>query len=109
MRPRTGIDRLSGVDVRAAVRRTRLPFVASLLLAALLGAPPAAPPAAEPLPVAAAVQAATTVEQVAAEPVLDTPEATPAQVVQTVAAPKPGALVDQAVRAARTPRAPPHR
>jgi len=100
---------LSGVDVRAAVRRTRLPFVASLLLAALLGAPPSTHPAAEPLPVAAAVQASATVEQVAAEPVLDTPEATPAQVVQTVEAPKPGALVDQAVRAARTPRAPPRR
>ena len=97
------------MDVRAAVRRTRLPFVASLLLAALLGAPPSTPPAAEPLPVAAAVQSAATVEQVAAEPVLDTPEAVPAQVVRTAEVPGPGALVDQAVRAARTPRAPPHR
>ena len=109
MRRRAGIDRLSRVDVRAAVRRTRLPFVASLLLAALLGAPPSTPPAAEPLPVAAAVQSVADVEQVAAEPVLDTPETIPARVVQTVRAPKPGALVDQAVRAARTPRAPPHR
>ena len=97
------------MDVRAAVRRTRLPFVASLLLAALLGAPPLTPPAAEPLPVAAAVQSGATVEQVAAEPALETPETTPAQVVQTVAAPRPSALDDQAVRAARTPRAPPHR
>lgn len=98
------------MDVKAAIRRTRLPFVASLLLAALLGAPPATPPTAEPLPVAAAVQSSATVEQVAAaEPVLDAPEAAAGQVVAAVAAPEPGALVDQAVRAARTPRAPPHR
>jgi len=109
MRRRAGIDRLSGVDVKAAVRRTRLPFVASLLLAALLGAPPVTPPAAEPLPVAAAVQSDRAAEPVAAEPVADTPAPTPAQVVPAVLAPEPPALVDQAVRAARTPRAPPHR
>jgi hypothetical protein len=107
VRRRGAIDRLSGVDVKAAVRRTRLPFVASLLLAALLGAPPPTPPVAEPLPVAAAVQYRTTVEQVAAEPVPDTPESVPAHVVPAAEAPKPGALIDQAVRAARTPRAPP--
>ena len=99
------------MDVRAAIRRTRLPFVASLLLAALLGAPATVEPApvAGPRVVAGPAATVTTVEA-------ETPagESTVEAVATTVVAgfhadaPSPGpALTDQADRAALAPRAPP--
>ena len=98
------------MDVRAAIRRTRLPFVASLLLAALLGAPATVEPAPAPGPAvisAAASTATTPADTPAAEP--DT-EPAPATVVAEsgdhVPAARPG-LLDRAARAALAPRAPP--
>jgi len=95
------------VDVRAAIRRTRLPFVASLFLAALLGAPTvAAAPA--PAPVAAVRSAiSTAAEPAVGEPIGVVPAATPVRTAPAVALPATPALRDQAVRVARTPRAPP--
>jgi hypothetical protein len=116
MRARAGIDRLSGMDVRAAIRRTRLPFVASLLLVALLGAPATV----ESAPVAGPGAAAASVGTVTAASVTPaseatasaTPAAEPAgtPVVPAVHADVPPArpgLTDQADRAALAPRAPP--
>jgi hypothetical protein len=100
------------VDVRAALRRTRLPFVASLFLAALLGLPGTPAPAIDPLPVpvvaavaaapASATSVASPVEAPVAEPVAPSVAAVPAVVdpgVQT--------LADQVGTAASGPRAPP--
>ena len=111
MRPSVRVDRLSGVDVRAAIRRTRLPFVASLFLAALLGAPAVAPPAAEPAPVTVAAAAHSTSanepETTVAEPLAAEPAVT--LIIEAPAATMPAspALRDQAIRAALAPRAPP--
>jgi hypothetical protein len=109
MRSRARLDRLSGVDVRAAIRRTRLPFVASLFLAALLGAPTAAVPAVEPVPISVAAQSAISVSAAPAadEPVAPVPADEPVLAAQAAALPDSPALRDQAVRAALAPRAPP--
>jgi Skp family chaperone for outer membrane proteins len=102
---------LSGVDVRAAVRRTRLPFVASLFLAALLGAPmAAAAPAVAPVRASVTVAHAavpTAAHRASAE--LRSLVAVPASARATlaVALPDVPALGHQAVRAAVAPRAPP--
>jgi hypothetical protein len=110
MRAGGGIDRLSGMDVRAAIRRTRLPFVASLLLAALLGAP--ATVEAAPVGGPGVVASPATVTTIEAE--TPTGDSTVEAVATTVVAgfhaeaPSPGpALIDQADRAALAPRAPP--
>jgi len=99
---------LSVVDVRAAIRRGRLPLVASLVFAALLGAPSATEPAPPTTTVVAQSTASTPADATAvAEPVVAV-EA-PAPII--AAAPAAGAdspvLRDQAVRAALAPRAPP--
>jgi hypothetical protein len=123
MRSPWRLDRLSIVDVRAALRRTRLPFVASLFLAALLGAPTiagptVAHPVSAPLPAPVAVLAAapstvtTTAQSTAARPVIAEP-ATPlppaASADDTPAVGYPGAriLADRVGAAASAPRAPP--
>ena len=110
------------MDVRAAIRRTRLPFVASLLLAALLGAPatmesvPAGPVIAAPMiagrvaesPVAAepATSVATAADSVVAGIPVE-PAHSSVRVLPT-GVPLAGAgLADQADRSARAPRAPP--
>src|SRR5215218_11066498 len=111
MRVRARLDRLSGVDVRAAVRHTRLPFVASLFLAMLLGAPTAAAaPAVEPAraPVAAEHSTISTpAEPAAVEPIIAAPAVTPLFAAPGIVRPATPALRDQALRAARAPRAPP--
>jgi hypothetical protein len=110
MRARGGIDRLSGMDVRAAIRRTRSPFVASLLFAALLGAPAtvaAAPASGQGVVAFPAVVATIQAETPAGE---STVEAVATTVVagRHAGAPSPGpSLTDQADRAALAPRAPP--
>ena len=112
MRVWTLLDRLSGVDVKAAIRRTRLPFVASLFLAVLLGAPAVASAAIEPVraPAAAAHSSiSTATEPVSAEPVIVEQESAPVLAAPAVARPATPALRDQAVRAALAPRAPPQR
>jgi hypothetical protein len=110
MRARGGIDRLSGMDVRAATRRTRLPVVASLLLAALLGVPAtveAAPVAAQGVVASPSAVSSTEAQAPAGESTIE------AAVTTVVAAfhadvPSPGpALTDQVDRAALAPRAPP--
>ena len=137
MRLTASLDRLSGVDVRAAIRRTRLPFVASLFLAALLGMP-AAGTAPAGVPSAAPQSTFSTVDDApVSRPIIavapDTPIAAPASIhassahpasalgqsgpafvapVRTVSAigrPAASGLRDQAVRAALAPRAPPQR
>jgi hypothetical protein len=108
---RTGIDRLSGMDVRAAIRRTRLPFVASLLLAALLGVPATV----EPAPVAGvgvvaspATADVTAAGPAAAEVTAAEPAETPVVTAFPVDAPPAGAgLTGRADLAALAPRAPP--
>ena len=119
MRARTGIDRLSGMDVRAAVRRTRLPFVTSLLLVALLGAPATVEPAPVAGPGAVAVSMGTAASVVAASvapaseatapaaPAAE-PAGTPAVAAVHADVPPAGpGLTDQAEHAALAPRAPP--
>jgi hypothetical protein len=95
------------VEVKAAIRRTRLPFVASLLLAVLLGAPAAVPaPAVQPAPVSVAA-AQSSISQVEAEPA-GAVEVPPVLLEDPVVVrPVLPALRDQAARAATTPRAPP--
>jgi hypothetical protein len=98
------------MDVRAAIRRTRLPFVASLLLAALLGAPPtvaAAPVTGPGLVASPAGEATIEAETPAGE---STVEAVATTVVGgfDAEASSPGpALTGQVDRAALAPRAPP--
>lgn len=97
--------------MKGVVRRTRLPLVVSLFLAALLGTPTAAGPATDPLPVpvTAAVAAAPVatapapvlVEETVAEP--PAPPAAPAQPVLVAAS----VLTDQVGTAAAAPRGPP--
>jgi len=100
------------VDVQAVLRRSRLPFVASLFLAALLGAPTVAGPVLDPLPAPVAVLAAapvtssTAAEPVAAEPALP-PPAVPVDDLSTPSFPGARVLADQASAAAAAPRAPP--
>ena len=96
------------MDVRAAIRRGRLPLVASLVFAALLGSPAVT----EPAPPTATVIAHSTVSTPAdatavAEPVVAV--AAPAPIIAAPPAAGPGSPVlrDQAVRAALAPRAPP--
>ena len=84
MRLTASLDRLSGVDVRAAIRRTRLPFVASLFLAALLGMP-AAGTAPVGVPSAAPQSTFSTVDDApVSRPIIavapDTPIAAPASI-----------------------------
>lgn len=101
------------MDVRAVLRRSRLPFVASLFLAALLGAPTMAGPTLDPLPAPVAVFAAapatntTAAEPVAAEPALPLPPAAPADDLPAPSLPDARVLADQASTAAAAPRAPP--
>lgn len=105
------VDRLSGMDVRAALRRTRLPLFASLVLAALLGVPATVPVPHEPVRISAHVVVGRgSAEVVTAEPAAADPGplagpvvAAPALVVRTV----PQSLAGRAVRGALAPRAPP--
>ena len=105
-------DKLSGVDMRSVLRRTRLPLVVSLFLAALLGAPTATGPVADPLPmpITAAVAAAPT-DSAPAPALVDElrpePPAVPAAPARRFPADSP-VLADQASIAAGAPRAPPH-
>ncbi len=102
-------DRLSRVDVKGALRRTRLPLVVSLFLAALLGAPTATGPVTDPLPVPVAAAAApvtaapapVVVEQIIAEP-----PALPVAPSQPVRPTAP-LLTDQVSTTATAPRGPP--
>jgi hypothetical protein len=112
MRARTRIDRLSVMDVRAAIRRTRLPFVASLFLATLLGAPIAAStaPATEPAPTpVAAVHStiSTAAEPAVAEPIVAIAATPPVLAAPAVVRPPAPTLRDQAASPALAPRAPP--
>lgn len=126
MRPRGSIDRLSGMDVRAAIRRTRLPFVASLLLAALLGAPatmesvPAGPPVSAGPVIAgpviagpviagqAVAEAASAVTTAADTAVADSPAEPAGHLAARAGTPRTAAgLTDLADVSARAPRAPP--
>ncbi|HEV7965754.1 MAG TPA: hypothetical protein VGP57_24650 [Actinoplanes sp.] len=97
------------MDVRAATRRTRLPFVASVFLAALLGVPAAPAPAVEPVPISMAAQSAIAVSAAPAadEPITAVPADEPVLAAPAAALPDSPALRDQAVRAALAPRAPP--
>jgi hypothetical protein len=97
------------MDVRAAIRRTRLPFVASLFLAALLGAPTTAAPAIKPLPISVAARSASSpaTAPAADEPVTAAPAAAPVLAAPAAVLPESPALREQAVRAALAPRAPP--
>jgi hypothetical protein len=109
MRAAARIDRLSGMDVRAAIRRTRLPFVASLLLAALLGAPATmeAVPVTGPAGISAAAPAAAEAEIPAAEPPAEPAADTAASGVRADAPPAGRGLIHQADRALLAARAPP--
>ncbi|MET8151048.1 hypothetical protein ACIBSW_26800 [Actinoplanes sp. NPDC049668] len=93
-----------------------MPFVASLLLAALLGAPNTAALTVDPRPVpiaaASAASAASVAVTKATEPLAAEPTAPPSPVAPaagTPAAASPGvrALADQSGTAATGPRAPP--
>ncbi|GAA3350902.1 hypothetical protein GCM10020358_78560 [Amorphoplanes nipponensis] len=93
------------------LRRTRLPLVVSLFLAALLGAPTAAGPAGDPLPAPVTAAAAAAPAAAAVPPlVVEETDAEP-----TVAAPAPArpvrpaatVLTDQISTAATAPRGPP--
>jgi hypothetical protein len=115
MRARRDLDRLVDVDVRAAIRWTRLPLVASLFLAALLGVVPAPAPAPATDTVVAAAQSsisATAVsapaEPVAAGTAAVAPASTLDDSLPAVVFPATSALIDQADHAALAPRAPPH-
>jgi hypothetical protein len=114
MRARADVDRLVGVDVRAAIRRTRLPLVASLFLAALLGVAPAAEPAPATGAVVVAAQSgisttavAAATDPLAAETVAAAPLSAVDEAISAVVFPATSALIDQAHRAALAPRAPP--
>jgi hypothetical protein len=110
MRARRGIDRLSGMDVRAAIRRTRLPFVASLLLAALLGVPATVEtgPVAGPGVVASPASLTTIeVKAPAGESIVEPAEATVVPEFRADASPPVPVLTGRAQRAAAVPRAPP--
>jgi hypothetical protein len=115
VRARADLDRLVGVDVRAAIRWIRLPLVASLFLAALLGVAPSAQPAPAPAgTVVAAAQAGISATAVSApaEPVAADTAAAPVSTLDddlpAVVIPATSALIDQADHAALAPRAPPH-
>jgi hypothetical protein len=104
-------DKLSGVEVRAAVRRTRLSW-AALLLAALLGAPaPAAAVPAGAVPAPRAVittvhtRIATGTETSAPEPAPASHASVPAH--SPAAVPDAPVLLDGAARAPGASRAPP--
>jgi hypothetical protein len=104
---------LSGVDVKAAIRRARLSFVASLFLVALLGTP-ITTPAVEPVPapaVAARSVAQSAVSSVADSTAPEQPAATsallPVLAAPAVVRPVARTLRDQAARPALAPRAPP--
>jgi hypothetical protein len=93
------------------LRRTRLPLVVSLFLAALLGAPTTAGPATDPLPVpvtaaAAAAPAAPAPAPVVAETITLEPPAAPATAAQPVRL-ATLALTEQVSTAATGPRGPP--
>lgn len=106
------------MDVKAALRRTRLPLAASLFLAALLGAPTIVGPVSVPSPSPVAVLAAapstvtTTAPSTAARPAITEP-ATPlppavvADDAPAVGYPGVRILADQVGAAASVPRAPP--
>jgi hypothetical protein len=110
VRARIDADTLSGMEVRAAVRRTRLPL-AALLLAALLGAPAPAAVAVEARPapdtVVSAVHSGATITADASgaesepAPPVSVPAGLPA------APPEAPALGDGVAHAPRAPRAPP--
>ena len=96
------------MDVRAAIRRGRLPLVASLVFAALLGVPSAPEPVRPTATVVAEATTSTPADATAvAEPVVAVEAPTP--IIAAPPAPGPGSPVlrDQAVRAALAPRAPP--
>ncbi len=99
------------MDVGAAIRRTRLPFVASLLLAALLGAPAtvaATPGASSGVVATPAADVVAAAETPAAEPAADQPaESVAAPEFHADAPPAGPGLTDRADRAALAPRAPP--
>jgi hypothetical protein len=106
---------LVDVDVRAAIRWTRLPLVASLLLAALLGVAPStqrAPAPADTVVAAAQSSISATAVSVPAEPVAADTAAAPVSTfddgLPAVVFPATSALIDQADHAALAPRAPPH-
>ena len=97
--------------MRGVLRRTRLPLVVSLFLAALLGAPSAAGPVTDPLPVpvtAAAVAAPATSATASAvvETITTEPPVAPAAPAQPVRLAAP-LLTDQVSTAATAPRGPP--
>ncbi|MEV4642815.1 hypothetical protein AB0J80_36285 [Actinoplanes sp. NPDC049548] len=107
------MDRLSGVDVRGVLRRTRLSLVASLFVA-LLGGAGATVSAVEPapVPVVSSVVAPTAVAPVthtASAPLPpDAPTARPATVaVPPLPATAPARLTSQVSGFAGGPRAPP--
>jgi hypothetical protein len=105
---------LSGVDVKAAIRRARLSFVASLFLVALLGTP-ITTPAGEPVPAPAAAArsaaAQSAVSSAADSTAPEQPAATsallPVLAAPAVVRPVARTLRDQAARPALAPRAPP--
>jgi hypothetical protein len=97
--------------MRGVLRRTRLPLVVSLFLAALLGAPTAAGPVTDPLPVpitaaAAAAPAASAPDQVVVETISTQPPVVPAAPAGPVLVATP-LLIDQVSTAATAPRGPP--
>ena len=110
MRAGIDADTLSGMEVRAAVRRTRLPL-AVLLFAALLGAPaPAAVPVDARPASGAAVSivhsgAASTADASGTEPEPAPPASVPAD--SPAAPPEAPVLADGVAHAPRAPRAPP--
>jgi transcription elongation GreA/GreB family factor len=120
MRARADVDRLVRVDVRSAIRRTRLPLVASLFLAALLGAAPVIEPAPATDTAVVAAHSRVSTTAVSATALTSAVESAPAEPAaaaslsildagaSAVVVPVPSALTDQADRAARAPRAPPH-
>lgn len=97
--------------MKGVVRRTRLPLVVSLFLAALLGTPTATGPATDPLPVpvtaaAAAAPAAAAPTPVLVEETVAEPPAAPAAPARPVLLAAP-LLTDQVNAAAAAPRGPP--
>ena len=96
--------------MKGVLRRTRLPLVVSLFLAALLGAPTAAGPVTGPLPVpaaaASAARATPTATAVAAVEIVTSPPAAPAAPAGPVLIAAP-LLADQVSTTAGGPRGPP--
>jgi hypothetical protein len=93
------------------LRRTRLPLVVSLFLAALLGAPTTTGPVTDPLPVpvtaaAAAAPSAPAPASVVAESITIEPPAVPVLPAGPVRLAAP-LLTDQVSTAATAPRGPP--